>query len=1028
VWLIDPTGKKIATNKTSCVAGTDWTDKAVVFEVPAVSAGQYQVGVETAGKFSNLIPLEIVAGAPGPGVCVLSPACGSSAQATTLKGKNFGVKQDTGNIVVGGNKISAVNRWAGASVNFNMPNLNQAGRYSVSLEKNGLVSNAVPYTVPCAAPPQLITQNQCSGTDTQSPSPQSGATEVCLGVMPSVRFTADMLDSDLSAKTKMYQCVGAVCTTAVPFKIYWLKHNLPGEGVALLPTTALKPKTLYQVVIKGGARTANKESALPADISWKFTTGTAQCTARDLVLSPVRATIKLGSTQDFTPLLQSDLCQLNFSSKVWLTTDQGGYVNWSKNGDGVFSVRGDSVTGNGGVKITFDDGSGHTATGDIKVVPGGVDLGGGGNNGTGNGGSETGSGAGTGSGSGIDNGSGGIGTGTGDGNGNGGTGTGTGTGNGNGTGDGSGMGTVYPRCGDGKINQSYEECDLGASNGAVGSSCTIYCQNATASSCNRNGKAETGEFCDGSDLAGKSCSNFGFTGGSLSCASNCEFNTGACTTNGGKDIIDGPYCGDKIVQGSEECDGGDNCGSSCKFKITSPRQCPNGNVACKPGDTWACTLNGYKSGTVKCTSSCQIDESDCKRDTIIVPPPVGSACQTDADCAPNFGSAVQCGEAQGVCSSGLCSNTIKQCPVDCNNNGIKEGAEQCDGTDFGKLTCSTETQGQKQRGSLLCSKTCILDTTACQTDKEYMVEILGCAQGVGIKYLGGTSGALANYGLLLPYCDAPEYKDVNVACSKNLPGEVLVSCQIYLGNEITGGAGVLVKANPNYLLPEGQTDDKGRIIHGSSSVGLGGFSQAGGAGTIYLSYARSTSAQIYSNFAIFSVSPDTPQMLAVMFNTAVSNIQINGDTPLTTIQKDQLARDYRRISFAKRLVEYRKTHVFSLPTDANFSYIKGITASVWNSWDALQSYYGGIKLEADPINAYNNTNNVCGLNGYDPDTCWNYQTKKAICPAGSHVYYYNYQTNQIQFVPESGFNTWQNTSFADGTIGGPVCGGDKIIK
>src|SRR3990167_3408720 len=45
-----------------------------------------------------------------------------------------------------------------------------------------------------------------------------------------------------------------------------------------------------------------------------------------------------------------------------------------------------------------------------------------------------------------------------------------------------------------------------------------------------DGIVETPEQCDGSSLNGASCTTQGFTGGSLSCSSACEFNTSSCTS------------------------------------------------------------------------------------------------------------------------------------------------------------------------------------------------------------------------------------------------------------------------------------------------------------------------------------------------------------------------------------------------------------------------------------------------------------------------------------------------------------------
>jgi len=50
--------------------------------------------------------------------------------------------------------------------------------------------------------------------------------------------------------------------------------------------------------------------------------------------------------------------------------------------------------------------------------------------------------------------------------------------------------------------------------------------------CGNNIK-ESGEQCDGSNLAGASCASQGYTGGTLSCGSSCNFVTSACTSGGG---------------------------------------------------------------------------------------------------------------------------------------------------------------------------------------------------------------------------------------------------------------------------------------------------------------------------------------------------------------------------------------------------------------------------------------------------------------------------------------------------------------
>jgi len=44
-----------------------------------------------------------------------------------------------------------------------------------------------------------------------------------------------------------------------------------------------------------------------------------------------------------------------------------------------------------------------------------------------------------------------------------------------------------------------------------------------------DGRADTGEACDGADLAGASCQTVGFVGGTLACSSRCTFDTSGCT-------------------------------------------------------------------------------------------------------------------------------------------------------------------------------------------------------------------------------------------------------------------------------------------------------------------------------------------------------------------------------------------------------------------------------------------------------------------------------------------------------------------
>lgn len=88
-----------------------------------------------------------------------------------------------------------------------------------------------------------------------------------------------------------------------------------------------------------------------------------------------------------------------------------------------------------------------------------------------------------------------------------------------------------------------------------------------------NGLKEGSEVCDGADLAGQSCTTFGYASGTLSCASNCSsFVTSSCTS--------ASTCGNNTKELNELCDGTDL-------------------------DNQTCVTKGFASGSISCASDCQ---------------------------------------------------------------------------------------------------------------------------------------------------------------------------------------------------------------------------------------------------------------------------------------------------------------------------------------------------------------------------------------------------------------------------------------
>jgi alpha-tubulin suppressor-like RCC1 family protein len=152
----------------------------------------------------------------------------------------------------------------------------------------------------------------------------------------------------------------------------------------------------------------------------------------------------------------------------------------------------------------------------------------------------------------------------------------------------------FGKCGDGSLDPLYEDCDtdylnntdctdLGYYGGSLtcSSDCTFNTFNCEAvGTCDDGTIQSPQETCDGTLFDGEECINFGHTyGGELSCDSDCQIDLSTC--NG--------WCGDGIVQTSESetCDGTDFYGETCN------------------------NLGYPQGGELICNGSCLISESFC---------------------------------------------------------------------------------------------------------------------------------------------------------------------------------------------------------------------------------------------------------------------------------------------------------------------------------------------------------------------------------------------------------------------------------
>ncbi len=94
-----------------------------------------------------------------------------------------------------------------------------------------------------------------------------------------------------------------------------------------------------------------------------------------------------------------------------------------------------------------------------------------------------------------------------------------------------------------------------------------------------NGTLDTGEECDGAALAGKTCADLCYDGGTLGCTAWCSFDYAACAGTG-------PVCGDGNAECSEQCDGTDFRGRTC-------------------------ASFGFSEGNLMCSGTCNYNISNC---------------------------------------------------------------------------------------------------------------------------------------------------------------------------------------------------------------------------------------------------------------------------------------------------------------------------------------------------------------------------------------------------------------------------------
>ncbi len=142
-------------------------------------------------------------------------------------------------------------------------------------------------------------------------------------------------------------------------------------------------------------------------------------------------------------------------------------------------------------------------------------------------------------------------------------------------------------CGNGVIDPGLDEqCDCGTDADAVPAGCSAPNSDA-GGVCRTDCKLHCGdgertglELCDGDDLGGSTCTDFGFHApGGLACSAACTFDIAACG---------GGYCGDGVINGNEICEG------------VAPA-------------LETCVQYGFDAGPLRCTNGCVVAFDRCRR-------------------------------------------------------------------------------------------------------------------------------------------------------------------------------------------------------------------------------------------------------------------------------------------------------------------------------------------------------------------------------------------------------------------------------
>ena len=227
-----------------------------------------------------------------------------------------------------------------------------------------------------------------------------------------------------------------------------------------------------------------------------------------------------------------------------------------------------------------------------------------------------------------------------------------------------------------------------------------------------NDRRGVGEACDGEDLGGKRCTDFGFNRGLLTCNDDCTFHMESCWNS---EICDNGIDDDDnglIDCDDPACDGANGCPKCGDGILDHPHEQCDGDIV-----PVSCQARGYPLGEARCTDECRFDFSDCRYtehcDNGIDDDGDGRIDCEDPDCHLAWECST-CGDGRlgkgedceatiiprgcrdfgfdiGRMACRNCQYDMSDCRQSVCGDGVREGAEACDdGNDVDGDGCDSQ--------------------------------------------------------------------------------------------------------------------------------------------------------------------------------------------------------------------------------------------------------------------------------------------------------------------------------------------------